>query len=91
MREHDKKAARMRAQHIYEENVRAAFESMLTELSLNGRHLPAENPFDWQVIGALEKIAAAHLNATDELISDARRVLDRQLHRWPARTRRLAA
>ncbi len=91
MRAHDRRAAHMRAQHIYEEKVRAAFEGMLTELSLNGRHLPAENPFDWQVISALEKIAAAHPDATDELISGARHVLDRQLHRWPARTRRLTA
>lgn len=67
------------------------FESVLIELSLNGSHLPAENPFDWQVIGALEKIDAAHPIATDELIFDARRLLDRQLHRWPAHTRRLAA
>ncbi len=81
----------MRSHLIYEEKVRAAFERVLTELSLNGSHLPAENPFDWQVIGALEKIAAAHPNPTDELISDARHFLDCQLHRWPAHTRRLTA
>ena len=80
----------MRSHLIYEEKVRAAFERVLTELSLNHGHLPAENPFDWQVIGALQKIAAAHPNATDELITDARRLLDRQLHRWPAHTRRFA-
>ena len=81
----------MRSQHIDEEQLRAAFESVLTELSLNGRHLPADNPFDWQVIGALEKIAAEYPNTTDELISDARSLLDRQLHRWPAHTQRLTA
>ena len=91
MTSHDRRAALIRSHHIYEEKVRGAFENVLIELSLNGRQLPPENPFDWQVIGALEKIYAAHPNATDELISDARRLLDRQLHRWPAHTRRLAA
>ncbi len=80
----------MRSHHIYEEEVSGAFESVLTELSLNGKHLPAENPFDWQVIGALEKIAAAYPDATDEMIADARRFLDRQVHRWPAHHWRLA-
>ena len=82
----------MRSQHIrvYREEVRAAFERALSELSLNGKHLPADNPFDWRVIGALEKIAAAQPGVTENLITDARRALDRQLHRWPAHTSGLA-
>ncbi len=80
----------MRSHSVYEQEVRAEFERVLNDLALNGKHVPAEHSFDWWVAGALEAIAAAHPNATDELISDARRFLDRQLHRWPAHIRRLA-
>ncbi|MGE5694755.1 MAG: hypothetical protein ACM4D3_05815 [Candidatus Sericytochromatia bacterium] len=80
----------MRSRHVYEEEVRDEFERVLNELALNGKPVPAEHPFDWRVLGALRAIAAAHPNATDELICDARRFLDRQMHRWPAHRKRVA-
>ena len=80
----------MRWHQVYEEEVRGEFERVLNELALKGKPVPTEHPFDWRVLGALEGIAAAHPNATDNLISDARRCCARQVHRWPAHTPRCA-
>ena len=72
------------------EELRGNFERALNELVLNGKHMPAEHPFDWRVTGALNGIAAAYPNPTTEQIADARLFLERQIHRWPAHKRRLA-
>jgi len=77
----------MRSRHVHDEEVRGEFERVLNQVVLNGKHVPGKHPFDWQVVGALEAIAAAHLDATDELICDARRFFERQLRRWPAHKR----
>lgn len=72
----------------YIERLRDEFECVLNNLALNGKHLPADHPFDWRVRRALEGIAGAYPNATAEQVADSRLSLERQIHRWPAHRKR---
>ncbi|MCU1643435.1 MAG: hypothetical protein JWN03_3710 [Nocardia sp.] len=82
----------MRRGYPTREQLQSSFERVLSQV-LAGRGIPTGTGLDDETEGALETIARAHPNATEELVEAARRAFAGQLDgsntaRWKAELER---